>query len=163
MAKKDTGKVTGLPVTYKIPMPAGGVQMETFIPWELVKRGVRRSIVTPIDSPAEFDAVAESEMKRAKAAQVTPLIRALGLAHHWQDLLDKDKVQSIGEIAQLEGIDVSQARRLLRLVLLTPDLTNGILSGAAGKLKLEVLLRSPISADWGAQIELRPEATSRPK
>jgi hypothetical protein len=28
-------------VTYPIPCPAGGVQMETFIPWTLVKRGIR--------------------------------------------------------------------------------------------------------------------------
>jgi len=38
MAKKDKGMMTGEPVTYQIPAPAGGVQMETFIPWTLVKR-----------------------------------------------------------------------------------------------------------------------------
>ena len=39
MAKNDKGMMTGEPVTYQIPAPAGGVQMETFIPWTLVKRG----------------------------------------------------------------------------------------------------------------------------
>ena len=38
MAKMDKGVLTGKPVTYPIPCPAGGVQMETFIPWTLVKR-----------------------------------------------------------------------------------------------------------------------------
>lgn len=41
MAKKDIGKFTGEAVTFQIPNPAGGVKMETFIPWTLVKRGVR--------------------------------------------------------------------------------------------------------------------------
>lgn len=31
-AKKDKGELTGDPVTYQTPSPAGGVQMETFIP-----------------------------------------------------------------------------------------------------------------------------------
>ena len=51
MAKMDKGVLTGNPVTYQIPSPAGGVQMETFIPWTLVKRGVRREIITPLDAP----------------------------------------------------------------------------------------------------------------
>lgn len=42
MAKKDIGKLTGEPVTFQIPSHAGGVQMETLIPWTLFKRGVRR-------------------------------------------------------------------------------------------------------------------------
>ena len=40
MAKMDKGVLTGKPVTYPIPSSAGGVQMETFIPWTLVKRGI---------------------------------------------------------------------------------------------------------------------------
>ena len=32
MAKQDKGVLIGKPVTYQIPCPAGGVQMETFIP-----------------------------------------------------------------------------------------------------------------------------------
>lgn len=51
MAKKDIGKFTGEAVTFQIPNPAGGVQMETFVPWTLVKRGVRREIITPLDTP----------------------------------------------------------------------------------------------------------------
>jgi len=54
MAKKDKGVLTGKPVTYQIPCPAGGVQMETFIPWTLVKRGIRREIITPLDAPQAF-------------------------------------------------------------------------------------------------------------
>ena len=54
MAKKDKGVLTSDPVTYQTPSPAGGVQMETFIPWTLVKRGVKRQVSTPLDAPQEF-------------------------------------------------------------------------------------------------------------
>lgn len=30
------------------------MQLETFIPWTLVKRRVRREIITPLDAPVEF-------------------------------------------------------------------------------------------------------------
>jgi len=48
MAKKDQGRMTGSPVTYPIPSPAGGVRMETFLPWTLVNRGVKREGITPL-------------------------------------------------------------------------------------------------------------------
>jgi hypothetical protein len=101
MAKKHTGLLTGIPVTYQTPSPAGGVQMETFIPWTLVKRGVRRQVITPIDAPQEFAAEAALEKRERKTNQDTPLLRALGLAHYWQRLLDDGKMQTIGDIAQL--------------------------------------------------------------
>ena len=113
MAKKDKGLLTGDPITYQTPSPAGGVQIETFIPWTLVKRGVKRQVITPIDAPEQFQVEATVERQERKAAQDTPLIRALGLAHHWQRLLDDGKVQTIADIAQMEGIDVTQVRRLL--------------------------------------------------
>ncbi len=103
MAKMDKGVLTGKPVTYPIPSPAGGVQMETFIPWTLVKRGIRREIITPLDAPQAFTVEAAAERTKRKAAQSTPLIRALGLAHYWQRLLDEARFQSITDIAAAEG------------------------------------------------------------
>ncbi|MEF8729547.1 MAG: hypothetical protein V5B34_15280 [Accumulibacter sp.] len=50
MSKKHYGKQTGRPVTHEIPTPAGGVRLETFIPWRLVQRGSRKQIITPLDS-----------------------------------------------------------------------------------------------------------------
>ena len=103
MEKMDKGVLTGKPVTYQIPCPAGGVQMETFIPWTLVKRGVRREIITPLDAPQAFTVEAAAERTKRKAAQNTPLIRALGLAHYWQRLLDEGKFRSITDIARCRG------------------------------------------------------------
>lgn len=82
MGKKDLGKVIGTPVTFQIPIPAGGVQMETYIPWTLVKRGVRRKVITPFDTPVEFSNEAARERQQREMEQPSPLLRALGLAHH---------------------------------------------------------------------------------
>ncbi len=152
MAKKDKGLLTGDPITYQTPSPAGGVQMETFIPWTLVKRGVKRQVITPIDAPEQFQMEATVERQERKAAKDTPLIRALGLAHHWQRLLDDGKVQTIADIAQMEGIDVTQVRRLLRLVLLAPTLVEMIVvSNEQASINLELVLRRAMPANWEEQ------------
>jgi len=152
MAKNDRGMVTGTPVTYQIPAPAGGVQMETFIPWTLVKRGVRRQVITPIDAPQEFAVEAALARRGNKAVQDTSLIRALGLAHYWQRLLDDGKVQTIGDIARLEEMDVTHVRRLVRLTLLKPSLLEKIVVKAElTSINLEFVLRRSMPNDWHAQ------------
>jgi hypothetical protein len=152
MAKKDKGLMTGDPITYQTPSPAGGVQMETFIPWTLVKRGVKRQVITPIDAPEQFQVEATAERRERKAAQDTPLIRALGLAHHWQQLLCDGKVRTISDIAEFEGIDVTQVRRLMRLALLAPTLVEMIVvSNGRTSINLEFVLRRAMPADWQEQ------------
>ncbi len=42
--------------------------METFIPWTLVKRGIRREILTPLDAPQAFTVEAAAERTKRKAA-----------------------------------------------------------------------------------------------
>ena len=123
--------------------------METFIPWTLVKRGVRRQVITPIDAPQDFAVEAALEKRERKTNQDTPLLRALGLAHYWQRLLDDGKVQTIGDIAQLEGMDVTQVRRLFRLTLLAPRLLETIVVRAELPLiNLEFVLRRSTPDHW---------------
>ena len=121
MSKKHRGRFKGDPVTYQLPNPAGGVQLETFVPWTLVKRGLRKQVITPLDAPQEFLSEATREREARSAAQDTALMRALGLAHHWQRLLDEQRAASVAEIAEVEGMDVTQVRRVMRLTLLAPE------------------------------------------
>ena len=130
---------------------AGGVQMETFIPWTLVKRGIRREIITPLDAPQAFTVEAVAERTKRKAAENTPLIRALGLAHYWQRLLDEGKFRSITDIAAAEGINVTQARRLLRLTLLAPAVVESLLANPDVAINLESVLRRVMPLDWREQ------------
>ena len=100
MSRKHRGRAKGDPVTYQTPLPAGGVQLETFLPWTLVRRGLKKQVITPLDAPQEFLEEARRERLVREAAQDTPLMRALGLAYHWQRLLDEGRFTSITEIAQ---------------------------------------------------------------
>jgi len=151
MAKNDKGMVTGDPVTYQIPAPAGGVQMETFIPWTLVKRGVRRQVITPIDAPEHFEKEAVVERSARKQIKESPLIRALGLAHYWQRLLDDGKYRSLTDIAVIEGIDLGHASRIAQLARLEPGIVQDCLSAGRAGSKLDELARVCLAGSWADQ------------
>lgn len=152
MAKKDKGTLTGDPVTYQVPSPAGGVQMETFIPWTLVKRRVRRQVITPIDAPQEFLSEAAQEKETRVAIQDTALMRTLGLAHHWQRLLDEQRVASVAEIAEAEGMDATHVRRVMRLTLLAPEIVERLMGSPDAVL--EGVMRRPIPSIWFEQTKV---------
>ncbi len=154
MAKSNKGVMTGEPVMYQIPAPAGGVQMETFIPWTLVKRGVRQQVITPIDAPEHFQKEAVVERSARRQAKDSPLIRALGLAHYWQRLLDEGKYRSLTEIAAVECIDLSQASRIAQLTRLEPKLSQACLAEDCHGLKLAQLAQVCLVASWQDQTAL---------
>ena len=151
MSRKHRGKIKGNPITYQMPSPAGGIQMETFIPWTLVKRGHKKQVSTPLDSPQEFLEEARREQEARESAQDTPLMRALGLAHHWQRLLDEGRAASVTEIAEAEGIDLGQASRIARLTQLAPDIVEMCMAGEGNGLALEHLNRRVIPVEWREQ------------
>jgi hypothetical protein len=80
------------------------------------------------------------------------LIRALGLAHYWQRLLDEGKISTIADIAQMEGMDVTQVRRLIRLTLLAPVIVEQLVE-MPGML-LEQVIRRPHPLMWTDQIQM---------
>ncbi|NYT81635.1 hypothetical protein H0A70_09105 [Alcaligenaceae bacterium] len=146
MSKKHQGRFKGDPVIYQLPRPAGGVQLETFVPWTLVKRGLKKQVITPLDTPQEFLSEAAREREVRSAAKDTPLMRALGLAHHWQRLLDDQRVASVAEIAEAEDMDVTQVRRIIRLTLLPPRTIERLASSA--EVSLDAILRCPVATLW---------------
>lgn len=151
MAKKDIGKLTGKPVTFQIPSPAGGVQMETFIPWTLVKRGVRRRVITPLDAPQEFKTEAAGERHERTIAQSSALVRALGLAHHWQNLLDDGRFGSLTEIALAEDLDLGQVSKIARLAFLAPDIVESSVCGVASNVTLQRARSRSLPLRWDEQ------------
>ena len=148
-SKKHYGKQTGRPITHELPTPAGGVRLETFVPWTLVRRGLKKRVITPLDAPQEFLAEAKQE-RAAQAAQDTALMRALGLAHHWQRLLDEERAASVAEIATAEGMDVTQVRRVMRLTLLAPEVIERLVD--APDIVLEQVMRRSWSNGWNSQV-----------
>jgi hypothetical protein len=150
MSKKHRGRYQGDPVTYQLPSPAGGVQLETFVPWRLVKRGLKKQIITPLDAPQEFTEEARRERQARESAQDTALLRALGLAYHWQRLLDEQRVGSVAEIADAEEINVTQVRRLMRLTLLAPAVVEQL--AGTTETSLDRLMRCPLPNTWNEQM-----------
>ncbi len=157
MSKKHRGRFKGDPVTDQLPNPAGGVRLETFVPWTLVKRGIKKQVITPFDAPQQFMSEATREREARAAAQDTSLMRALGLAHHWQRLLDEQRAASVAEIARAEGVDVTQVRRLLRLTLLAPEVLERLTESP--EAVLEHVMRRPWPNGWSDQMRvLAPHA-----
>ncbi|MCO5102512.1 MAG: hypothetical protein M9919_00775 [Burkholderiaceae bacterium] len=152
MSKKHRGRFEGESIVRHLPSPAGGVKLETFVPWRLVRRGVKKEVITPLDAPQAFREQAEAERQARAAARDTPMMRALGLAHHWQRLLDEQRAASVAEIAEAEGIDSSQVHRLMRLTLLAPDVVEKLV-GQPG-LTVEKVLGRPWPYGWREQVRL---------
>ena len=148
-SKKHYGKQTGRPVTHELPTPAGGVRLETFVPWTLVRRGLKKRVITPLDAPQEFLAEAKQERAAQTAAQDSALMRALGLAHYWQQLLNEDRAASVAEIATVEGMNVTQVRRVMRLTLLAPEVIERLVG--APDIVLEQVMRRPWPDIWTEQ------------
>jgi hypothetical protein len=153
-SKKHYGKQTGRPVTHALPTPAGGVRLETFVPWTLVRRGLKKRVITPLDAPQEFLSEAVQERKEKTAAQDTALMRALGLAHHWQRLLDEERAVDVAEIAKAESMDVTQVRRVMRLTLLAPEVIERLVG--APEIVLEQVMRRTWPNGWGEQLQVMP-------
>ena len=160
MSKQHRGRVTGEPVTYRLPTPAGGVRLETFVPWTLVKRGAKKEVITPLDAPEAFVEEARDERQARQSAEHTALLRALGLAHHWQRLLDEQRATSVAEIAEVEGVDVTQVRRLLRLKLLAPEVVDRLVS--APEAVLEQVMRRSWPDAWTEQTQVLAAAVPKP-
>ncbi|RYU57190.1 LacI family transcriptional regulator [Methylolobus aquaticus] len=126
MPRKGQGRIKGRPVTKAIPQPAGGVQLETFVPWALVKRGARKKVVTPSGAP---ESLRMETVPPRDAEMEAPELRALGLAHYWQHLLDTGKVGSLREIAAAEGMDLGRVSRIARLAWVGPSVVDAASHG----------------------------------
>lgn len=87
-------------------------------------------------------------------------MRALGLAYHWQRLLDEQRAASVAEIAEVEGINVTQVRRVMRLTLLAPEVVER-LAGSPDAV-LEKVMRRPWPNGWFDQIRMLVPVAEHP-
>ncbi len=155
MPKKTLCKQIGDPTTNTFPMPAGGIRLETFMPWKLVKRTVKKQVITPLDSPQNFLSEVKHEREARSTERDSALMRALGLAHHWQRLLDEQRAGAVSEIAEAEGMDVTQVRRIMRLTLLAPEVMDWLVESP--EAVLETIIRRPWPNSWAAQKQILPD------
>lgn len=79
--------------------------------------------------------------------------KALGRAYRWKRMLESGEFNSITDLAKAEKINHAYVRRILRLTLLSPEITEAILNGIVEDDDLEHLLAStPIG--WAEQVAM---------
>lgn len=104
----------------RINLSRDGKLIQIFIPAQLGRHSGRKTILSPTGQPVNPD--------RNTEADVT-LINALVRAHRWNRWLAKGKYKNVKDLAADEGItSPSYASRILRLVLLAPDIHEAILN-----------------------------------
>jgi hypothetical protein len=111
------------------------------IPVTFLQRGGRKQILSP---PG---ATPWSPAPRVDSALVKAVVRA----HRWRQMLEGGEYASSAELANSEKVNDSYLSRILRLTLLSPVITEAILSGRqAPGLELADLLKS-VPIEWGKQ------------
>lgn len=153
MRRRKRGRTLGDTTISQLPNPAGGVRIQTFVPWTLVKRRNSKQIITPLGSPQEFQSEAVQESANSAGSKNSALIRALAQAHHWQRLLDEQRVGSLVEIAEAEQMDVTQIRRVIRLTLLAPDIIEKLVDST--DVVLDEVMRRPWPSCWKDQLKMK--------
>jgi len=108
------------------------------VPFRLVKRGGRKEMVLPADSPTQ---------RRPDDA----LVKALARAFRWKRMLESGEFSTIAELAACEKIAAPYLTRTIRLAQLAPDLVEEILDGRQPRgLTLESL-RTQFPVEWSGQ------------
>jgi len=79
------------------------------------------------------------------------LVKAVVRAHRWRQMIESGKYASSAELAKAEKVNDSYLSRILRLTLLSPAITEAILSGRqALGLELSDFLKS-VPVEWAEQ------------
>jgi hypothetical protein len=119
-----------------------GRTMVVRIPISFRRQGGRKQVVTPANvvpwTPPP---------PRVDSAMVKAIVRA----HRWRDMLESGCYATSRELAKAEKINEAYLGRVLRLTLLSPAITEAILSGQQPDgLELAQLLR-PFPSEWTEQ------------
>ena len=113
------------------------------IPIKLSRKSGRKNIITPEGVTLNQDRDIEAD---------STLREALLKAHKWNHWLDKGKYQTVKEMAEVEGItSPSYASRILRLIILAPDIQSAILKGKHPTTLTLADLMDPFPLAWEDQ------------
>jgi hypothetical protein len=112
------------------------------IPMRFQRRGGRKRIVAPDGSE-----LAPSSKPQPNGT----LIKALARAWRWQRMLDEGLYTTVSEIGDAEKISKSYVSRMLRVVLLAPDIVEAILAGYADQSLMFERLGRPLPASGDGQ------------
>ena len=115
------------------------------VPLSIKRRGGRKLVLAPDGS----NLVALPTTRRVDNA----MIKAIGRAFRWRDMLESGTHMTIAEIAVAEKINESYVGRILRLTLLAPETVDAIINGRKiADITLAMLMR-PFPVRWKDQLE----------
>lgn len=117
-----------------------GETITIHIPMTFTKRGGRKQVMTPDGAPW-------APRQRVDNA----MVKALARAFRWQRLLEEGVCGTIDELARRERVNRGYMCRVLRLMLLAPDLVELILEGRQGPQTNLTLLLDSVEIGWEAQ------------
>jgi len=115
---------------------AGVGQSQIEMPWQV-----------PFSSGSRIEGA--QELQAGKKGQA--LIQAIVRAHHWIQMLEAGKYNSIEELASAVNLNLKVIREMSRLAFLAPDITAAILEGKQPHyIDLKSLKKAALFS-WGAQ------------
>jgi hypothetical protein len=112
------------------------------VPISIRKRGGRKLVIAPDGNTSWSPPAARID---------DTIIKALGRARRWTQLLESGQFTTVAELAAAEKINLSYLCRILRLVLLSPRIVERILDGRQPADLLLKRLMWPFPAEWKAQ------------
>jgi hypothetical protein len=119
-----------------------GRTMVVRIPISLRRQKGRKQVVTPAD---------EAPWTPPASRVDNTMVKAIVRAHRWRDMLESGRYNTLRELAKAEKINESYLGRVLRLTLLSPVVTEAILSGQQPQqIELPDLLQ-PFPIEWERQ------------
>lgn len=97
--------------------------------------------------------VIDGELSSGRKGPDPSLVRLIVRAHHLREKLVRGEGASLGEIASREGVERSYLTRLIRLALLSPDITKAILDGRQppGLTASRLMRDTRFPLEWRAQ------------
>ena len=114
-----------------------GTTLVVRIPMRFQRRGGRKRLIAPDGSVVA---------PNAKPAPEGTLLKGLARAWRWQRMLDDGLYTTVSEIGEAEEINKSYVSRILRLVLLAPDIVETVLEGRSGHALMLGRLERPLPA-----------------
>jgi hypothetical protein len=108
------------------------------IPFRVVKRGGRKEMQLP---------EAAAQPRRTDST----LVKALARAFRWKRMCESGEFATIAELAEREGIAPSYMTRVVRLMLLAPEIVEAILDGRQPEGLTLLGLMRPFPVQWMAQ------------
>ena len=108
------------------------------VPFRVMKRGGRKEMQLP-------EGVTHSRRTD------NTLVKALARAFRWKKMLESGEFATIAELAEREGIAPSYMTRVLRLMLLAPDIVEAILDGKHAPEVTLARVLEPFPAEWQMQ------------